>query len=219
MSRKFVTALVVVLAVVALVEGALLLGLYRPAAGKDNETPSFELLSEPVTSSRMTSANASPAPSVSPFNAGPVRAADPFAELDRMRREMDARMQELMQRFQAGSTTSFVVSTPMGTAAVSDIALAETDDAYVCTLHVEGVDEDSIELMVEDDVLSVSGNRTMEQTQEHQGRVVAHVRHTERFTRSVALPGPVDAPCIKTSFKDGVLTINVPKARPGEAAH
>ena len=129
-------------------------------------------------------------------------------------------MQEAMRRMQsAGSGTGIVLSVPADSAtAVSEIALTEEDDRYLCILRAEGVDEESIRIMVEAGALSVTGRRTLEQTQTHQGKIVAHVRQTEQFTRSAALPGPVDPACIRTKFSDGLLTIDVPKAKPLAAA-
>lgn len=215
MSRNLLIALIVVLAVIAVVEAAMLFGLHQPA--KSNEARSFALLGEPATNSRMSSSQAIPS-LVSPAPGSPTSpvAIDPFAELERMRREMDARMQEAMRQMQAGASgSSIMLSTPGDSPqTVSDIAMVDDGDRYVCTIRIEGVDDDSIRVTVEDDVLSVSGKHTTEQTREHQGKIIAHLQHTEQFTRSVQLPGPVEPTCIKTSFKDGVLTVDVPKPKP-----
>lgn len=213
MKRNLWIGMIVVVAIVAVVEGVLLLGLHRPSQTADDGPAQFQLLESPFTTSRMASSKASSSSTPSPPAAGTVRSDDPFAELDRIRREMDARMQETMQRIQAGHAGSgIVLSVPGNTQSISDFAVEEQPNRYICTIEIQGVDEDSIGVMVEDNILSVSGKRTVEQTHEQQGKIVAHIRQTERFTRPIPLPGPVEAPCIRTSFKDGVLTIDAPKS-------
>jgi HSP20 family protein len=129
-----------------------------------------------------------------------------------MRRQMDDHMREAMQQVQSGGGGGMVVSIPADlNQEVSPIAVEEKDDRYVCTLGIQGVDEDSIEVTVQGIALTISGKRTSESTQEREGRIIAHMRQTEHFSRSTALPGPVKDSCMRTTFKDGVLTVDLPK--------
>jgi HSP20 family protein len=119
----------------------------------------------------------------------------------------------MMQHARAGGGTGMVMAFPNSIRQeVSDISLKEKDDRYVCALRVDGVEEESVHITVEGKTLTISGKRTLEETQEHQGRVIAHLRSTEQFSRSTGLPGPVKASCMRTSLDDGVLTIELPKA-------
>lgn len=211
MNRNVLTALVVILAVIAVIEGAVLLGLHRPATGTNvADGSSFQAIDDPGWVSQPPSTP----PSVANQATGSTgRAFDPFAEMERMRREMDARMQAAMRRLENGTSQAhFTLAMPQtGVAPISDIVLEDNPDLIVCTLRIDGVNEDSVRVLVEGATLGITGSRSIEQTQEHQGRIIAHVHRTEQFTRSVALPSPVDPACIRTSYTDGVLTVSLPK--------
>jgi HSP20 family protein len=87
----------------------------------------------------------------------------------------------------------------------------ESDDAF--TLHVElpGVAADDVEVSLEDDVLTVSGERRFYADRETDGfRRIE--RSFGRFHRSVRLPDRVDADRVRATHRDGVLMISVPKA-------
>jgi HSP20 family protein len=208
---------VVALAILAIVEAAILLGLHAPfipqTEDQDAGATKFEVLDDPRSRASMLTPNGSPLGSLSSPRVSGAASVDPFAEIERMRREMDEQMREMMQHARAGTGTGIVTTLPTTLQhEVSAISLKEKDDRYVCSLRANGVDEDSVHITVEGNALTISGKRTLEQTQEHQGRIVAHVRSTEQFARSTELPGPVKASCMRTSLDDGVLTIELPKA-------
>jgi len=87
----------------------------------------------------------------------------------------------------------------------------EHDDGF--TLHVElpGVATDDVDVSIEENVLTVSGKREF-----YTDKTTQTFRRVERrfgtFHRAVRLPDRVDPAGITASFKDGLLTINVPKA-------
>jgi HSP20 family protein len=62
-----------------------------------------------------------------------------------------------------------------------------------------------------DECLSMSGERRNE-WENRQAEVYRAERFTGRFQRTVALPAPVAADKVKALYKDGVLTITLPKA-------
>ncbi|MDX1643966.1 MAG: Hsp20/alpha crystallin family protein, partial [Thermoanaerobaculia bacterium] len=66
------------------------------------------------------------------------------------------------------------------------------------------------DITVEDGVLTLSGERRMEEQTEEKG-----YRRVERrygsFSRSLTLPRDIDADNVSASFKDGLLTVQVPK--------
>lgn len=87
----------------------------------------------------------------------------------------------------------------------------ETDDGF--TLHVElpGVPADNVDVSIEENVLTVSGTRDF-----YAEKNADEFRRVERrfgtFHRAVRLPDRVDPDGIKAGFKDGLLTVSVPKA-------
>jgi HSP20 family protein len=76
--------------------------------------------------------------------------------------------------------------------------------------ELPGVDKDKIAVSVQDGVLRLSGERSEEASQET-GGACRRERVFGRFTRSFSLPAEVDAEKISADYRDGVLTIEVPK--------
>ena len=87
--------------------------------------------------------------------------------------------------------------------------MRETDGAVELTVEVPGMAEDDIHIDLEDDILTVSGEKKSSTETNDKG-----VRMIERrygsFSRSVRLPGAVKADGIKASLKQGVLTVTAP---------
>lgn len=89
--------------------------------------------------------------------------------------------------------------------------LRETPEAFVLSLEVPGVDEKDIEVALEEDVLTVRGERAAEEAAEGEGwHRVETLRG--RFERSLHLPAPVDADAVTAACRRGVLTVTLPKA-------
>lgn len=88
--------------------------------------------------------------------------------------------------------------------------LYEDKDSFVVKAELPGMKREDIEVSLHEGSLSISGERKGEE--KHAG---ADVYRTERFfgrfQRTVALPTPVAADKVKAAYKDGVLTITLPK--------
>ncbi len=87
----------------------------------------------------------------------------------------------------------------------------ETEEGF--TLHVElpGVDAENVEVSLEENVLTIAGERRFYNERDADGfRRIE--RHFGRFHRAVRLPDRVDADGVSASYRDGLLTITVPKA-------
>lgn len=88
--------------------------------------------------------------------------------------------------------------------------VTETRDAVEMTVELPGLTQDDVTISVEDDRLTVSGEKKAEkETREGDYRVSE--RSYGAFSRSITLPRSVDAGKIKASMADGVLTITAPK--------
>src|ERR1044072_1111245 len=88
--------------------------------------------------------------------------------------------------------------------------LVETEDHFVLRADLPGLSEGDVSIEVEDNVLTVSGERKAEHetTQEGYHRVE---RAFGSFSRSLTLPEGVDADAVTASFDRGVLEIRIPK--------
>lgn len=87
----------------------------------------------------------------------------------------------------------------------------EDKDQYTVTLEVPGLKKEDISVVVQDGVLTVSGERKSEK-EVKEGTVHRSERYYGKFSRSVSLPTAVSADKVTAGYKDGVLTVNVPKA-------
>jgi len=88
--------------------------------------------------------------------------------------------------------------------------LKEEKDNLVAAVELPGMKKEDIEVSVSDGVLSISGERKREEKSEEEG-VYRSERYYGRFHRTITLPKPVKVDAIKATYKDGVLTVVMPK--------
>ena len=86
----------------------------------------------------------------------------------------------------------------------------ETDSELVYSFDLPGMSEDQIQIEVQDDTLTISGERVRE-TKEHGDRFFRFERRYGSFARAVGLPVGVDEAKIEASYVDGVLEVRVSK--------
>jgi HSP20 family protein len=88
--------------------------------------------------------------------------------------------------------------------------VAETEDKFIVKASLPGINPDDLEITFTDNVLSIKGEIKEEQDIE-EGKYHLRERRYGLFQRSIALPVPVDADHIEAVYKDGVLTLSIPK--------
>jgi HSP20 family protein len=88
--------------------------------------------------------------------------------------------------------------------------LVETDDDFVLRADLPGLGEDDVNIELEDNVLTISGERKAEHEERKEGYYRVE-RSSGSFTRSLTLPEGVDPDAVKASFERGVLEVRVPK--------
>jgi HSP20 family protein len=88
--------------------------------------------------------------------------------------------------------------------------LLETDEHFVLRADLPGMREEDVAIELEDNVLTLSGERNAE----HEDRQEGYFR-VERafgsFARSLTLPRGVDAEAVTAAFDNGVLEVRIPK--------
>jgi HSP20 family protein len=87
----------------------------------------------------------------------------------------------------------------------------EDKDKYVVSVEVPGLNKQDLNVVVHDGVLTISGERKSEKDSK-EGTVHRTERYYGKFSRSVSLPSAVKADQVSAAYKDGVLTVEVPKA-------
>ena len=88
--------------------------------------------------------------------------------------------------------------------------LLETQDSFVLRADLPGVSEDDVAIELEDNLLTVSGERKSEREENGEGFYRVE-RAFGAFSRSLTLPKGVDAEAVSAGFHNGVLEVRIPK--------
>jgi HSP20 family protein len=120
--------------------------------------------------------------------------------MDRLRREMN--------RLFAGWPTGYRWRTAPSYPAMN---VWTNEEAGIVTAELPGVDPKEIDISVQDDTLTLRGNRKPDELEEG-ATYHRRERGTGAFTRTVQLPFRVEGGEVKATFEKGVLDISLPRA-------
>ncbi|HMJ05514.1 MAG TPA: Hsp20/alpha crystallin family protein [Chthoniobacterales bacterium] len=88
--------------------------------------------------------------------------------------------------------------------------LYQTNDDIVAVVELPGMRKEDIEISLHDGMLIIAGERTDDSAANNQtGRTE---RFVGKFRRSISLPTRVDSERVGATYKDGILTVTLPKA-------
>lgn len=90
------------------------------------------------------------------------------------------------------------------------IDFTETDDSYELTADMPGVEEKDLDVSVDDEVLTIKAEKSHEDERKEKDYHIME-RSSGSYQRTVPLPRDVDAEKIKAKFKNGVLSLSLPK--------
>jgi HSP20 family protein len=131
---------------------------------------------------------------------------DPFRDLTSIQDEMNQMFDRVFGRHGAGREAGLSAATW-----APAVDISERKDAYVVNAEVPGTRPEDLEVTLEDGLLTIQGERRMEE--ESSDRQYHRVeRRFGSFRRSITLPSQVQADAIEASYSDGVLQVVVPKA-------
>ena len=91
----------------------------------------------------------------------------------------------------------------------------ETKDEVVVSAELPGFNEKDIRLSITGDLLTIQGERQWSD----EAREADHYRQERRlgkFERTLSLPIPVETGQVKATYRDGVLTVKLPKSESGK---
>jgi HSP20 family protein len=88
--------------------------------------------------------------------------------------------------------------------------VVETADHFVLRADLPGISENDVNIELDDNVLTISGQRRSEHESRNEGYYRVE-RASGSFSRSLTLPEGVDADGIQASFDSGVLEVKIPK--------
>jgi HSP20 family protein len=98
---------------------------------------------------------------------------------------------------------------------IPNIEISETGNAVEITAEMPGLERKDVEISIEDDALTIRGEKKVEEGQEDK-----NVQHSERtygvFMRVLQLPPGIDPSSVQATMSNGVLKIMIPKPAKSE---
>ncbi|MGB5443851.1 MAG: Hsp20/alpha crystallin family protein [Gammaproteobacteria bacterium] len=96
------------------------------------------------------------------------------------------------------------------------VDIREEDNRYVVEADIPGVARENIDILLEDSVLTVNGQRSIE-SEDNAENYRRRERTHGSFVRQFTLPDTVNTEAISATVTDGVLEIRIPKQEKPEA--
>jgi HSP20 family protein len=131
----------------------------------------------------------------------------PWSAVDRWSNLRD----ELNPFFELPFWSSFARTGQLFTGWWPALDLYQSNDNVIAVVELPGMHKEDIEISLHDSTLTISGERKRESSSTGE-----NAERTERyigtFRRSVALPTRVDAGKVSATYRDGILTVTLPKA-------
>ena len=133
---------------------------------------------------------------------------NPFKEMDELSNHLSSLWGVSPSRFPKG------LGADLKTADWSPrVDIVEDENEYLIKADLPAVDKRDVKVTVEDGVLTVSGERKSEKTEENDGKTYHRVERVYgSFTRRFNVPEEVDPTKVKATYNDGVLEVHLPKA-------
>jgi HSP20 family protein len=129
---------------------------------------------------------------------------DPFRELEEMSDRLNRMFARPATRTNGKETMIVADWTPT-------VDISETDGEYQIKAEIPDVKKEDVKVTLEDGVLTIQGERKKEK--EEYGKKYHRIeRSYGSFVRSFSLPDVIDEEKVKADFKDGVLSLHLPKS-------
>jgi len=89
--------------------------------------------------------------------------------------------------------------------------LYQSNDNVMAVVELPGMRKEDLEISLHDGTLTISGERKRESSSNGE-KAERSERYIGTFRRSIALPTRVDASKVSATYRDGILTVTLPKA-------
>jgi len=125
-------------------------------------------------------------------------------------------LREEMNRLLDGSLAAFSGNAGLfgGWSPALDV-FQDKDNVFV-KAELPGMKKEEIDISFQDGMLTIAGERKQE-SEVREGESYRSERFFGRFHRTVSMPTKVEADKIKATYKDGILTVDLPKAAEAKA--
>jgi len=127
---------------------------------------------------------------------------EPVRNFERLHDEMD----KLFRGYNTGSSGRIDSEASCSLS----VDIIEDKDKVMLKAELPGVDPDAVDISVEDNVLSITGEKKLD-NEDRKEDYLRIERYYGKFSRSFSLPPYVDSSKIVANYKDGVLTLDLPK--------
>ncbi|XFA72721.1 Hsp20/alpha crystallin family protein [Thermosynechococcaceae cyanobacterium Okahandja] len=127
---------------------------------------------------------------------------EPFREIDTLQRQMNRLFDELLP---------LTKDTRNGITFVPPAEMEETGDEIRLKLEIPGMEAKDLNVEVAAEAVSISGERKSETKTEEKGVTRTEFRYG-KFSRVIPLPARIQNDKVHAEYKDGVLTLTLPKA-------
>jgi len=124
----------------------------------------------------------------------------PFAELERMRRQMERLFEGWPSAYQRPAAGVFPL-----------INLTEDKNGFLIRAELPGIASDDLEIQATSNSVSISGERRIP-TENKEAKYHRREREAGKFSRIVGLPSEINPDRVEASLVHGILTVAVPKA-------
>ena len=135
---------------------------------------------------------------------------DPFKDMEQMRAHMDDMMRHAWDSFDEKGFAGHMDD--MGTGFTPTVEVRETKKTYIVTVFVSDEDKANVNTELKDNRLTItSSSETEESSKDDQYKRYRHSMSEGKFEQIIPFDQPVDGSKMKSDYKDGKLTITIPK--------
>jgi HSP20 family protein len=151
-----------------------------------------------------------------PWRWGSLRSLDEDRSFDTFRSEMDSLHRSIDRLFadawNGNFAPSLLAETWAGGKIVPSLDVAEDDKAFRVSVELPGMTDKDVAVTVDERTLTIRGEKKEEKEKKDKD-VFRRERAYGSFRRTIELPGDVEAAKIEAKFKDGILSIELPKTK------
>ncbi len=122
----------------------------------------------------------------------------PYQEIETLRRQMEQMFNELAIANREQTTWKPAVE------------LKDTEDSVILRAEIPGVEAKDLDIRVTPEAVAIAGEHNYDKKTEQRGYFRTEFRYG-KFKRVIPLPVPVQNDQVQAEFKDGILTLTLPK--------
>jgi HSP20 family protein len=131
-----------------------------------------------------------------------LRPWNPFNDIDNIGREMSRFFDYMPQRLFGGTTPK--------------VDVYQTQNDVVVKAEIPGVSKEDLNVYIDENSIRLSG-QTKREDEFRDEDIYRIERHYGSFSRTIPLPVEVKSEEAKAEYKDGILSITIPKAQPSKS--